>query len=86
MACMMERCCHNQSVISFLMLVKTRGHCVLVFGKVHVYTLLSPNTLVTLHSSTGTLFHLLDLSKAMAVSNFERGGLAEALHCTLSLK
>lgn len=68
------------------MLVRTGGQCVLLFGKVHAYTPLHPQTLVTLHPSTGTLFHLLDLSKATADCKFEHGGLAEALHCALSLK
>lgn len=48
--------------------------------------ILSPHALVTPHPSAGTLFHLSDLSKATAVSNFEHRGLAEALHCALSLK
>lgn len=65
---------------------ENRSHCVLLFGKVHAYTLLSPHALVTSHPSTGPLFHLSDLSKATAVSNFEHGGLAEALNCALSLK
>lgn len=68
------------------MLVRTRGHFILLFGKVHEYALINPHMLVTLHPSTGTLFHLIDLSKAMGVPNFKHKGLAEALHCALSLK
>jgi len=82
MSGMMERCCHNQRAIPLLMLVRTRGLCVL-FGNVHASSLLIPHTFQT---NTGTLFHFLDLSKAMAVSNFKQGGLAAALHYALSLK